>query len=77
MLEISTLAAHKNYLISNHPGLWRYTRRRGDKHYFWSFSARDVTRRVTLSLSNEQVQSLVWEEVSRLDLSKLEAFCGQ
>lgn len=77
MLEVSTLSSHKNYLISNHPGVWRYSRRRGDKHYFWRFSARDVNRRLSISLSSEQVQNLVWEEVSRLDLSKLEAFSGQ
>jgi hypothetical protein len=77
MLEISTLTTHKNYLISNHPGLWRYSRCRGAKYFFWRFSTKDVNRRVSISLTAEQVQSLVWEEVSRLNLSKLEAFCGQ
>jgi len=77
MFELSSLDRNKNYLISNHPGSWRYSRRRGDKHYFWRFSARDVNRRLTISFTSEQVQNLVWEEVSKLDLSRLEAFCGQ
>ena len=77
MMDCSSLNRAKNYLISNHPGSWRYTRSRGTKHYFWSFGSPDVNRRVTISLSPEEVKNQVWEEVLSLDLSRLEAFRGE
>lgn len=77
MLNCKSLSRAKNYLISNHSGSWRYSRSNGTKYFFWRYSNEDVNRRITLSLSPQEVQFHVWEEVRSLDLSKLEAFRGE
>jgi hypothetical protein len=77
MMDCSSLNRTKSYLISNHPGLWRYSRCRGTKYFFWRYSNEDVNRRITLSLLPDEVKYHVWEEVQPLDLSRLEAFRGE
>ncbi len=76
MFELASLNRNKSYLISNNPGQWRYSRCSGSKYFFWKYSSEDVNRRITLSLSLDEVKYRVWEEVQSLDLSKLEAFRG-
>lgn len=77
MLNCKSLSRTKNYIICNHSGSWRYSRCNGTKYFFWKYSSEDVNRRITLSLSPEEVKYRVWEEVQTLDLSKLEAFRGE
>jgi hypothetical protein len=74
MFDINSLNTYASYLVSSNPGQWRYSRRRGTKYHFWRF---DVNRRETLSLTPQEVQTQVWQEVQTVDLSKLEAFRGE
>jgi hypothetical protein len=76
MLELSSLNRAKTYLISGHPETWKYSQCRGGKYCFYSFGLPDVNRRKTLTLTAEQVQTQVWQEVRNLDLSNLEASEG-
>ncbi len=76
MFDLTSLNRAKTYLISGHSGTWKYSQCRGGKYCFYSFSHPDVNRRKTLTLTTDQVQTQVWQEVQSLDLSKLEAFRG-
>lgn len=70
------LSTDKIYLISNKSGEYRFSNHTGNKYTFWRFDSRDKNRRITVSLTLEQVQKQVWERVTNLNLSGLESFRG-
>lgn len=74
MGNINTLNTSKSYLISGKPGLWTFSRSKGTKFFFWRFANNNPNRRITTSLTEQQVKAWVWEEIPVLDLSRLEAF---
>ncbi|MUH00338.1 hypothetical protein F7734_51940 [Scytonema sp. UIC 10036] len=75
MRNSKALDKSKRYLISGLRGLWYFSRSKGTKYLFWRFGMDDPNRRVTTSLTEEEVRALVWEEINPVvDLSRLEAF---
>ncbi len=74
MFNIADLTTEGRYMIQNERGEWHYSGNSGNKYNFWRWAEGQTNRRVAIALSKVQVQRKVWQEVQRLDLSKLEAF---
>ncbi len=77
MFNIADLTTDGRYMIQNERGEWHYSGNSGNKYNFWRWAEGQTNRRVSVALSLAQVQRKVWQEVQKLDLSKLEAFRGE
>lgn len=86
MFNLQDLTTDGRYMIQNERGEWHYSGNSGNKYNFWRWAEGQTNRRVAMgkarrlrriALSKVQVQRKVWQEVQRLDLSKLEAFRGE
>lgn len=59
MYALNRLSTNRIYLISNHPGIWRFLRIVGDYATFYKFVQNN--RRVTIKLALDRVELAVWE----------------
>ncbi|KYC34477.1 hypothetical protein WA1_51530 [Scytonema hofmannii PCC 7110] len=69
------------YTIQGERGEWKYSystdEGRGKRYVFYRFASNDPNRRVTRSLSQQQVKAKVSKIASTIDLTKFEAFNNQ
>lgn len=73
MYTLNRLSPSRQYLISNHPGLWHFLRVTGDYANFYKFAHNNT--RVTIRLALTRVEQMVWERVSLT--SNLESVRGE